>query len=491
VVLGCAALALYLATPIQRGYGDGPNLVLLFADPAGLQPVYNHALYLPLARLLSSALEWVRLELTPAETLTLYSQLSAALGLACSYLVTRALGGRRGPALLGTALFACAPPVWFYACLPEVHAPHFGAVSLVAVATLYAPWRKPVLAGALVTLLMPLLFLTHQTGLFLFPGWLLLIGLARARISTPFSARTLWLRVAPAIGLSFGLALFFNASLRQIPLEASLARSSQAVVTHNGPILEGIWTGWLQPLALLWLPLIAGLVVLATRRDRRNLALALLAVELPSVLFFCWWGVPERGGYTLGGGAFLVTLAAIGFERLSPPSRERGLAALYTPALALFLVVMQLSYARFERNLFDDPAVNAAMQERVESARTAFGSSEAPHVLVSFDATNQTITAAAPEIRELRLRVPLFRAAERGEQPRKFAENALLLVRDKSLGAELVLDRSYADFLEGDDPIVAMLLEFEALLRESYEITEFPGPGGGFWRLTAPSPLPE
>ena len=484
--LWLVALCLYLATPITRGYGDGPNLVLLFSDPENVLPPYSHALYLPLARILGTVLAWFEVESAPAETLRLFSQLTAALGVGFSFLVARAFATSRLAAFVATALFAVSPPVWFYACTPEVHPPHYAAVGLVAVVTLFGPWKKPVLATVVMVALMPLLFLTHQTGLLLFPCWAILAGFARERVSSAFEKRTLWLRLAPAIAFSFALALLFNALLRDIQLVDSLTRSSKSVTHRTGPPLIGAWQGWLQPLALLWLPIFTSLLALARRRAQTRRVAVLLAVLAPSLVFYFFWGIPERGGYTLGGAVFLTALAAIGFDRWlqtrTGTPRPRALVI----ALAILLISLQGAYARYEVESFDDPSINAEIQERVAAARLAFGETDALKVLVSFDASNQTITAVAPDILEIRLLAALLRAGREGQTPAEFAADAVQLLREKGKGTVLVLDRSYASSLEVQGVEIAevkILRAFQNLVSSSFEVTEFPGPGGGFWRL--------
>ncbi len=484
ILLGVLALTDYVLTPIVRGYGDGPNLIGLFADPDNLRPSYNHALYLPLARALKAGLALFGVEPSAAGTLLFYSQLSTALGLSCSLLCARALGIARVPALLATLLFAVSPPVWFYASVPEVHAPHFAAVSFVALLTLIAPWRRPILATGLLCIAMPVLFLTHQTGLFFFPGWIFLVQLARSRFSAPFAQSTLFLRIAPSLVLSFGLALLFNATLRDISLDASLSRSSAAITTHNGPVLEGIWLGWIQPLALLWLPLLAALFFRTRDELAKKLILPLALVFLPNLIFFLAWGVPERGGYTLGGGVFLIIFTSLGLAKLNHASSRR--ATISAIALGTLLILGQAALARHQRNLFDDPVVNQSMQERIDTARIAFGDNELRHVLLSFDHTNQTISARAPEIQEVRLRVALSKAAQKNEPPSAFASFVVELLQQLHAAKPVVtvLDRSYAVYLTDDSIAVQTLQATEERIREEFDVVEFSGPGGGFWKLT-------
>ena len=73
------------------------------------------------------------------------------------------------------------------------------ALWLAACATLYAPWRRPGLALAVSALAYACTWTTHGTAVLLGPGWVALVGFARARVAAPFRTRTLLLVVGPVL----------------------------------------------------------------------------------------------------------------------------------------------------------------------------------------------------------------------------------------------------------------------------------------------------
>jgi len=489
VGLGLCALALFVATPIARVFGDGSMLISLFAAREFGEVVYIHALYLPLARGLHDVLFALGVSLDPAATLLALSQLSASFGIAASFLVARAFGIQRTAAALAAAFLAISPPIWFFADTTEVHAPHFAIVGFVALVTLFGPWRRPVLATLLMAACLPLVFLSHQSGLLLFPGWLFLAQVGRRRVAEPLSLRALFGGVAPAIAIALGLALVIAARMRDVTLAESFGSSSSQVTAHmQGHLLAGLWNGWLRPLALLWLPVLVG-AWYAIRRPHSGLwsstrTLALLTLILPSLAFFLVWGVSERGAYSLGTATFLGVLAAFGIQVVL--ARPMPIAKLrWATATTLGLLLLQATDARREVLAFDQSDIVNRTTQRAHAAEAAFLGHPEPHLLFSIDPNGQSVTPIAPTIHEASLLPFLKGALENGHSPAEFAQKALAVIEilETKTHSTMLLDRSYTTLVTEYPGSDAYISAIETALKDQYEITKLDGLGGGIWLL--------
>ena len=70
---------------------------------------------------------------------------------------------------------------------------------------LLAPWQRPLLAGLLTAACLPLVFLSHQSGILLGPGFVLLAQVARKRrVGAGFRPGVLLLGIGPLFLASFG-----------------------------------------------------------------------------------------------------------------------------------------------------------------------------------------------------------------------------------------------------------------------------------------------
>ncbi|MCZ6596910.1 MAG: hypothetical protein O7B99_04655 [Planctomycetota bacterium] len=345
LAVGCALL--FRATAQARFANDGPVLATLFVTEP--EAVHWQVLYLPAARALAKVVVWGDV----FEPLRVLNALGAGIGVAASFLLARGLGVAGRQALAAAVLLAVSPCVWFFGTSVEVHALHFGMVGACACGTLFAPWRRPMLAGAVSALLLALTYLTHGTAPLMGLGWVLLAACGRARVAAPFLPRTLFLVVGPAfLGVLmlvvWSVKSWWSAAFDEPPtLELDLIRG-YAEHTSSAAFL---WTGLLKPLALLAPVVVVGLVVLGrsrAARDRR-VAIACAAAIAPPLVFLTWWGVPERGGYLLGLAPFLAVLATAAFGR---PSR----GSLFVVA---GLVLLQAAVAWTGKRGFDasfDPA---------------------------------------------------------------------------------------------------------------------------------------
>lgn len=487
--LGLAALGLYLTTPIERIFGDGSMLLTLFAVRDFGQTVYQHALYLPLARALRQLVLALGFSLSPGEILVLLSQLSGAFGIAMAFLVARGLGIKRSASGAASLLLMFSPPIWFFSDTAEVHAPHLAMVGLTAVVTLFGPWRRPVLATLLMAICLPLLFLSHQSGLLLYPAWPLLAQIGRKRVGAPLSLRALLFGVAPAALLALIFAIVLTARMRGMGLSDSLQGSTGLVSAYmKSPLLTGLWQGWLRPLAFLWLPLLFGIRHLRLK-DRNSLqSLALAALILPSLAFFISWGVPERGAYSLGTAVFFSALAALGLEPFLKFPRGSQAWRWSVSSIAA-LVLIQAITARREVMAFDRPEINNETQQRISAVEQVFEGMPEPFILTSLDITEQTVTGELAKVYEVSLRAEMIKALEERASPEAFSERALgllrLIVNDYKV--TIVLDRSYRPHLDDYPKCIPFVNTLEADLLAQFQIEKLPGPGGGFWKMSLPA----
>jgi hypothetical protein len=438
--------ALYVSTIQARQFGDSSLLYQEFAAHPDGGGYWYHALYMPAAGLLGRVLDG----LTPPQVLKALAAGCGALGAACAYVLARLWRAPPTAALLAAALLALSPGYWFFATTVEVHTLHAVCVGLCALAVLAAPWRRPLVAAALAACTLPILFPSHQSALLLGPGFVALAQHARSlRGLAPLRWRTLLLGVGP---------MYLAGMLAGIPLAAWLCRRPVTGLlggTHvaleefqQGFSVGDTWTGWLQPLGLLLPIALAG--VFGGRFARWSLA-APLAFVLPSALFFVLWGLPERGGYTLGSSMFLVVLAAAGLSR--PGSGARWLGAL---ALAA-----QAAWAFTALRAYDAPEWGARLRERRQAIVEAIGERGG---VISLNITFQYIEAALPDVVELSLVTELVGALDRGEGPEQFI--AAVEPRLESFLARpdfaVVLDQSHRPTLERVAPLA---LSYDAALQ--------------------------
>ena len=311
--------ALYAATQQTRLTGDGAGLAGFHV----LGGTYYNILWLPAAGLLETLLA----PQDPLGAPRLLGVLCGGLGVGLALLVARGFGAARRGAAAAALLLAVTPPLWFFATTIEVHALHFAAVGLCACLTLFAPWRRPALALALVAASFPLLFWTQQSSLLLGPGWVLLVQHARARKAAPFRWRTLLLGIGPLLLGMLLLAIAVANLVRFGRFDLSVTSQTELIREHfgTGRSVAIVWQEWAAPLGLL---LVAALVGLARGGLGRHALAALAGLLLPPMAFFFGWGVFERGGYFLPSAIFLAALAARALDPLlARPGAGRSAAS--------------------------------------------------------------------------------------------------------------------------------------------------------------------
>lgn len=435
-VLAAVCGALYAATAQTRQYGDGGFLLTGF----GLRPDgsadWPHALYFPAAAALSGA--WP--EASQATVLRALSAAPAALAVGFVYVLARAWGATRGPAMAAALLLAVSPGWWFFATTIELHALHAACVALCALVVLAAPWERPVAAAWIAAVPLPLLFLSHQSGLLLGPGLVLLAQFARRRRG--LSA------LGPAPLMLLVVPLFTATILAAIPTAAALAgdgvdrlmQTSRATVHdhHREFSFAGLVEGWLQPLGLLLPVALVGLV----RMRQRGWALAaLLGLLVPSLVFFVAWGLPERGGYALPSAMFLAVLAALGLASFPRAAPAAGV-----------LVVAQAALAWSALAAWDTPDWDERMRSRAAAVERLMPQRRG--VLITFDHTLQSVTAELPGIEEILGHLLVLPALLDGTSPEVFAETlGRGLIRQCEASRDpLVLDLSHRTHALERDP---------------------------------------
>jgi hypothetical protein len=395
------AIALY-ALGFQRWvYGDGPQLIETFLFQGEL---WMHVLYIPAARLLA----WLPGS-SPLGALRWSSILGGAVGVAGVYLLARAFGARPGRAVLASLLAATTPAVWFFSTTIEVHALHFGVVSLSSYIVARTSWNRSWLSLLATVAPVPLLYLTHRSGALLAPGWLALALHVRERQTGERTRWTSFFLVAGSIALVMLASMLLGAAL--VPARNSLGGTLDFLSQYR----QGFSLGFFREALLLGLGCLLPLAVFGVGRTSKQQLLVLGAFLLPSLAFFTWYGEANNGGYFVSIVPFLAVLA----ERALPSGRAAIPAALVAIAIQATLSLgMIASHAR--QFSWEDRVARAAL------VRDAIGESG---TVVSFEPTNQPITLDLPGIRELNRRSEFMKAAARGVDPVDSARGTMEYLR--------------------------------------------------------------
>ncbi|HVS18595.1 MAG TPA: hypothetical protein VMT18_08340 [Planctomycetota bacterium] len=469
LLLAVLAFVLYRATFKARQFGDSALLMSIFSAHRDGSGFWYHTLYMPVAGVLGRLLWWA----SAPEVLRVLSAGCGALGVAFAFLLARAWRASRSASLLAAGLLAVSPGYWFFSTSIEVHTLHAACVGLCAVVAVYAPWQRPLLASLLVAVTLPLLYLSHQSGMLLGPGFVVLsqharvsCGLARFRI------RTLLFGIGPLYLAALIAAIPLSAWMSNRSLAVHLSASRTSVVDFPYEIgLSSAWEGWIQPLGLL-LPL-AGAGVVACSRNVWALA-APLTFVLPSAAFFLTWGLPERGGYTLGSSMFLAVLASAALSG----------AARWRVVLGMSLLVLQAAWGYTALRAYDGPEWRETLYDRRDAIRHAIGERGG---VISLNTTFQYIEAELPGVIELNLLLELTRAMSNGQPPEAFlAESEPRLMQ--ILGREdlpVLFDRSYADLVRRTAPQALPYSEaLERWLEARYQLEPVEGVELPLYRLT-------
>ena len=416
LVLGCA---LVLASCFQtRMHGDGPGLVGFGA--LGTGESYNHVLFPRACRLLrelwdgGGPLFWPRSLVVGG----------AALACGSSYLLARGFGAERGAALAAALLLATAPGCAFYGTTVEIPALQAGVVGAAACVALFAPWRRPALALALVACTFPWVYFAHQSAALLGAGFVGLCALGRARKAPAFAAGSLLFLVGPVLLLGLIAAMASSSWLRGLGFRLSVQGEVEFIeaFTEASTWSRFLREGFASPL-LLALPL-AALGVWRWRRSPAPLACAGLLL-LPSLAFFLWWGVPERGGYVVGCAPLYAPLVAAGAQGAKP--------LLLALLLALQLAVGALDIAAHDGRFDPERRARLVGAELSGAGLLLSGHNHAPPIAIWL-----------PAVREVNLTDEwVAPAAAAGQTPEQFAALVLGFVEQSAQSGPLVIDLSW------------------------------------------------
>jgi hypothetical protein len=450
-----ALAALYAWTLQERQWGDGPQIVRDFLDSLGTGGVWTHVLYFPAAR----ALERLLVPGDPLRALELTSILGGACGGGGVYLIARAFGTDRFRALAAALLLATCPAWWFFATTTEVLGLHLACVALCALAVLLAPWQRPVLATGLACLALPLVILSHKSGVFLGPGFVALSQVGRVRRGlAPLSWPALLLGVGPAFLASFLLAAVGSARMSGLqPLEWLRSNSEFVAGYHAtgaGLIFAALWGAPLGAVGLM------AAAAFALRRTWGWRALAVAAWAALPVVFFGVWGVSERGGYALSTAVLLVVVAVSAFD-----ARTRGEKAGW-----LALLAAQAALGFFDVRSWDAPEWGRDNRSRAAAVERAIGPRG---TLFSINLRFQDIEADLPGVRELNLYPLMRRGADTQLDRELFARRVAGLVHVGCASGPVALELSSAALLVGR-PEAAYLESLQRQLESEFALRPVP-----------------
>lgn len=399
--------------------GDGTVLTNLFFMAERGQNSYHNALYFPSAHAFAAI--WPLGG--PLAPLYALSALCSALAVGVVYLCARSFVVRRDACAFAAAMFAVTPAVWFFATTIEVHSLHLCVVSICALIILNAPWHRPALALALTAAVLPVTYLSHQSAPILGPGWVMLAQFARSRRDRPFSLPAL-----AGVGCLYLGALIAGHMITNAMLNKGMSFDAGYVIHFVGNwwqdfSIDVVWDMLLVPYALL---VVAVPLAIRWARVSRFEGLAVAAFLVPSIGFFLWWGIAERGGYLLGPAIFAAILAA----KLA----QRGLALRYGRFwIALALALQLAAGAVFVRGF---NAEGFQLDDRVARIERFL---EDGGVVISVNDNAPNVAIWLPEVREFNLRISV-RDARSSEEWLAVALPMLQLV----IGTEpALLDTSY------------------------------------------------
>ena len=421
LILGGAALTLYLLTPQARIYGDGIWLVNFLPPHPGMP---HHAAFTPHYQAVKALFPGLEL----LEAARLVCQIAGGLAVGLAFAIVRAFGVSRVAAVSAVLLFAVSPVTWFFSTQIEFHAPYLAWVTIAATVCLFGPWRRsPALALALSALVLVPTFLSHEIFALLGPGWVLLVQFARVRKGAGrYSARGLLLLVGPVLLAGLVAAILLEPWIHRGGAGSDVSDEVQVLsrFLRTGFLFETLLDGWLRPLVLLVPLAVVGLVSFA--RERRTeprtgprighwkLAALSVLIGVPLAFFLLAYNVPERGGFSLGPAPFLLVCVAGGLGATGAALSRPGLPPFLPGAALAILVGVQAFAAWSYRRGFDygyDPL------ERVARVREVLG--EEGELLVGH-AFAPSIERFLEGVRERSIEKQALHAFETGQTPEQF-----------------------------------------------------------------------
>lgn len=352
IVLGAAALVVYLLTRTRDVGGDGTVFAAAVDNWLRGRPEWpllfhpHHMAYNPLV----AAACWLARSLGSRPLVldvgAAVSAVAAALAVGAMVVLLRRAGVREGTALLAATVLALAGGFWAYATRMEVYTLTAAAVTLwLAVASRDRPRAVPVGTA------LGLAVLAHAAaGLLVIPtAWrmrrrprdlslALLIGIGVPALLTVSSFVLLEGRTGPTAWLG---GFFSGAEFLEPARAGSVLKALRALVLwgfyHSAPILRPRAVSWMDHLGWLALALVAALVtvgIVAAVRRRNPLAVTALAALLAYLPLWLVWDVGNVEHVVAAAPLFAVLL---GFGAEEVP-RRFGVAPLAVAATLLVVV---------------------------------------------------------------------------------------------------------------------------------------------------------
>ena len=472
LLLGLIVFAGWL--PAQQ-YGDGRRFVSHFSSiEFSPQPV-SHWAYLPSALVFKRSLHAVGIDASPGVVLQLFSALFTALGLSASWLLARLFGATRQGAWWSVGFVGLSAALGLFGRVVEVHAFHFGVVALTLTALMGLTRGSLGRALGIILILGPSLFMSHHSGLMLYPGLAVLGALAvegRLRVRTG-------LLCGAAAGLALFASLWISAHGFGQSIPELFATSGHQVASDINPErITGLWANYVMPLSFAWLLIGLGWIRLA--RQSRALWFVTLALCLPEMLFFAWWAVQENGAYLLG---FLPVLIAIGAQ--ATPSIDMPIAWLTDRKRTALLAAQCLITAWFVGGLLNGVGAQQG-PERFAVLERAMAPVVGPKIVFTMDPTVQSPSARIDNLMEVKLFHSLTLGIAAGLSPEQlgeiFVEPADLEVYFVTHATQnLYLDRTSWVALDEHPEYTPYAEQVDRLFRENFRVEELEG--GLVWKL--------
>lgn len=469
-LLALAWGAVYAATLRTKLIGDGVALLRsVLYEPDDF--LWVHIAYVPFAKAFASATAFD----TTADALLWFSVLTAALGVALVYPLARAFDARPLAAVFATCLVAAAPAQWFWSTTIEVHTLHVLAVTATALSTVLLPWRRLPVALPIAALLSLSLHLSHQSGVLLQPAFLLLAIVAHERATAARASRRLVAIAFLPAYVAAGLAAVAIGRLLQGGAGLGSTDSMLEFFLDNRQPLDWnlVWQLWGWPLGLVW---IAPLLVVLARSSRTAIGVGGVAAlaSLPFLVFFTWFGYPERGAYALGFLPFWAVAAGVALDRLAlaPRASAATIGAVLTVQVAVGLATTI------------DPQEASWLEGYRSRCEFIDGLHDGPTFVLSFDVSAQTIESLTDGVREVDLFGGLQWAATNGAP-----DQQILALWNSIVAAALAVPDAYVLFDLGhrgqlDGSPMARVAEFiEAHTRAARLEEVLEHDGVEYWRL--------
>lgn len=488
IALAFVAFAVWLPT---HQYGDGRRYLSMFsAYGFGPEP-HLHWAYIPTAVWFEHGLRALGWEATPGLALQLFSALGAAVGLGAAFVLARACGAGRRAAALAVLVFGLTPALALFGRVAEVHSFHFGAVALVFAGVVAGGRGSLVRAAALTALLGPGLFLTHHSGLLLYPG-LALLAAWTARKGERLELRALVVCAIAAAGAA-AVALPFAAHQYGVSVVDMFAASSNQVSSDAKPNhLRALTTNFLVPVALGWVLLAIG--ARGLWQTGRALFWCLFATCVPPMLFFAWWAVEERGAYLLGLFPLFIAGTAVGITPLLLRARRSRANATAPHPLTRIVglgLLVQFAIGAFVVGEFEDGVRAGRSEARFDILERALAPVSGPKLIVTFEPDRQSPCARIWNLHEIKLAHSAKLAMQIGHTPDDVTRMLIngieaLTLFNSPANKHIYFDRTFWKALADDSAFIPYGEAFEAAVSAHFAIEVLED--GNVWKLAPRAP---